>query len=140
MAEQATILIIDDDEIILDALQDILQFSGYRTLTASDGQSGVTLFAAEHKRVDLVILDLIMPIMGGKETLERLREIEPNVKVALSSGYDEDDVGQQLGPLAANRSQLEFLQKPYSFATITTLISHILSGETDRSPDDSHKN
>jgi two-component system cell cycle sensor histidine kinase/response regulator CckA len=104
-----TILIIDDEPIVLQTAKMALERRGYRVLTAQNGREGVELFSAVPGEISLVILDMTMPVMGGVEALSALHAADPRVRVLGSSGYSEQEALQQFGSgLAA------FLQKPYT--------------------------
>jgi PAS domain S-box-containing protein len=101
-----TILLVDDEESIRDLGRTILELRGYTVLLAEDGVRGIEVFKKEQERIDLVILDIMMPRRSGWDVLEEIRALSPRVKVILSSGYD----------LAGQRKDVsvEFLAKPYS--------------------------
>lgn len=82
---------------------------GYKVITASSGQEAVDIYRVDKDRIDMVILDMIMPGMGGEETLERLRAFNDDIKVILSSGYSLDSEMKRILNGNANR----FLQKPF---------------------------
>lgn len=103
-----TILIVDDEQPIRTLFRKILERYGYEVLVAENGQIGADLFAENHERISLVILDWAMPVLSGPETLQRLQRIAPRVPVIVSSGYAETDaVGQCSAALAG------FVQKPF---------------------------
>ncbi|MBN2030071.1 PAS domain S-box protein [bacterium] len=81
------ILLVDDEEIIRQVGKRMLEKGGYEVLLANNGREALTLFEKYKNEIDLVLLDLIMPVMGGKETYRRLKEIDPHVLVILTSGY-----------------------------------------------------
>ena len=84
---QPVILFADDDELCLDVGVKILQKLGYSVLQARDGQEALEVFENNKNTVDLVILDLSMPGIGGKRCLEKLVEMNPRIKVIIASGY-----------------------------------------------------
>ncbi len=88
---------------------EVLESEGFEVLRAEDGSRGVALFREGRDRVDVVLLDLSMPGLSGEETFRRLREIDPGVRVILSSGYDHDEASGRFG--AARPAG--FIQKPY---------------------------
>src|SRR5204862_1900800 len=103
-----TILLIDDEPMIRDLARTILERFGYRVMLAEDGVVGLEVYRQHTNEIDLIVLDLTMPIMSGRETFRRLRELNPRVGVVLSSGYsadefDEDELEGILG----------FVPKPY---------------------------
>jgi two-component system cell cycle sensor histidine kinase/response regulator CckA len=105
----ATVLLVDDEEAVREMIGEVLESEGFEVLRAEDGSRGVALFRDGGDRVDVVLLDLSMPGMSGEETFRRLREIDPGVRVILSSGYDHDEASGRFGaaPPAG------FIQKPY---------------------------
>lgn len=120
-----TILIIDDEEMILDIGATLLEELGYTVLKAQDGREALTLFEENRNRIDLVILDMIMPGMGGREVFERLKEVKRDIKVLLSSGYSNDGEASEL----MNKGCDGFIQKPFSIATFSRIIREILDGK-----------
>ncbi len=117
-----TILFVDDDEEIISVGRKILASLGYTVLVAGGGQSAVDLFVEQHERIDLVILDYVMPGMGGREVFDALIQIQPNVKVLLSSGYSSTD---QVAALIESGCR-GFIQKPYDTVKMSRTIRTIL--------------
>jgi CheY-like chemotaxis protein len=108
-AGTATVLIVDDEEAVREMIGEILEGEGFEVLRAEDGSRGVALFRERRDRVDVVLLDLSMPGLSGEETYRRLREIDPGVRVILSSGYDRDEARGRFG----TARPAGFIQKPY---------------------------
>ena len=102
------ILLVDDDEILLDVTREILETAGYRVLTATSGRQALELFEAWRDEIDLVMLDMIMPGLGGAETFRELKKLDPGVSVIIISGYSLPDEVREL--LAQGCKA--FLQKP----------------------------
>jgi CheY-like chemotaxis protein len=122
-----TILLVEDEEIVRKMSREILQKTGYTVLEAPDGRAGLDLFMKEHSRIDLVVTDVVMPVMGGRELAERIDAVSPATKVLFMSGYTDDVVlrhGVQSG-------QMPMLAKPFSPAALTLKIREVL-GETRR--------
>lgn len=104
-----TILIVDDQETIWDFLIEALQELGYSVLLAENGIDAVEIYRCNPHEIDLVLLDMIMPKMGGHKTFFQLKAIDPNVRVLLSSGYvSEDEVKDLL-----EQGAVGFLPKPH---------------------------
>lgn len=82
-----TILVVDDEEMVRDLGIEILRKYGYYTLSAADGEEALAIWEEKRKEIDLVMLDLVMPNLGGPATLDRLREMDPTVRVLICSGY-----------------------------------------------------
>ena len=119
---KGTILVIDDEEIIRNVARDILHELGYDTILASSGKEGVKIYADKKDFIDLVILDMIMPEMEGKETFKKLKEINPDVKILISSGYNQDSLPEQV----MDSGEAGFIQKPYNINEIAEIIKEVL--------------
>ncbi|MBW1695367.1 MAG: PAS domain S-box protein [Deltaproteobacteria bacterium] len=117
-----TILLVDDEEMILQVGTIMLEKLGYSVLGAKSGQAALDIYREEKDRIDLVILDMIMPNMGGGDTYDRLKEINPAVKVLLSSGYSIDGQAEDI----LNRGCNGFIQKPFTVEQLSMKIREIL--------------
>ena len=122
-------LLADDEELVRYATRRVLEHAGVSVLAAEDGAKAVELFLANQERVELVILDLDMPNLNGEQAFKRLVEIDPEIKVIISSGY----------VLRERESQLRkagvygFLNKPYDSMTLMTTIAKALRERRDGS-------
>jgi CheY-like chemotaxis protein len=103
------ILLVDDEEILLDVGKALLEELGYRVYLAKDGAEALETYASNKGHISLVILDMLMPIMGGKETLIQLMERDPGIRVLISSGFNQEGTIEDLEKIGAKG----FLQKPY---------------------------
>ncbi len=117
-----TVLVVDDEPDILSLLGRVLGKHGYTVLLAESGPQALEMFRERRDEIDLVVLDLIMPEMSGVETFHRLRELDPDVRVLLSSGYSEEGQAREL--LAAGAQG--FLQKPYDFRAVLRKVRQVL--------------
>jgi len=117
-----TVLLIDDEEIVLDIGRDLLKAMGCRVLTARDGREAIELYQKNRDEIDIVILDMIMPNISGSDTYDRMKKINPDIKVLLSSGYSID--GQATDIL--NRGCNGFIQKPFTINKLSAAIRQIL--------------
>lgn len=117
-----TVLFVDDEEMVLEAGSLMLQKLGYDVLKARNGKEAVALFEKHKEEIDLVILDMIMPAMGGGEVFNRIREINPRVPVLLSSGYSIDGQAREI----MDRGCDGFIQKPFTIETLSKSIRVIL--------------
>jgi two-component system cell cycle sensor histidine kinase/response regulator CckA len=122
LAGTETILLVDDEEMIIDVGAQILQKLGYEVLTARHGKEAIEVYQQNRQIVAMVILDLIMPEMGGGETYDRLKEMDPNVKVLLSSGYSLDGQATEI----LNRGCDGFIQKPFSIKSLSEKLRQII--------------
>ena len=121
-SEQATILVIDDEEHVADMICDILELGQYHRRSATDPVVGIQLYEEQWRKIDLVILDYSMPKMNGRDVIIALRKINPNVKVIISSGYSEEDIINLMGIYKPN----SFIQKPYSSNVLLSTVSRVL--------------
>ena len=120
-----TILIVDDQETVWDFLIEALQKLGYSVLLAENGLDAVEIYENNPGQIDLVLLDMIMPKQGGHTTFHKLKEIDPNVSVLLSSGFvSMEDVDDLLKSGAAG-----FLPKPHRIRDMATKIRSILDAK-----------
>jgi signal transduction histidine kinase/CheY-like chemotaxis protein len=117
-----TILLVDDEERVLEVGVRVLRKLGYAVLEAKGGGEAVEVYKENWDKIDLVILDMIMPGIGGGEAYDKMKEINPNVKVLLSSGYSID--GQAKDILA--RGCDAFIQKPFSMRDLSQAIRNVL--------------
>ncbi len=113
-----TILIIDDEEMLLTMGDMVLSSFGYQVLTANGGHKAIELFTARLNDIDLVITDLVMPKMSGREVIERLRKISPNVRIICSSGYSR--------ALKSHNEEL-YLQKPFTSLDLLRKVKQALT-------------
>ncbi|MDD5154691.1 MAG: response regulator, partial [Desulfovibrionales bacterium] len=117
-----TILIIDDEPLVLSVAQNILEDFGYKVIPVSDPREALGMYQKQQQDIDLVILDLIMPQIGGMECLDKLLGINPGVKVMLTSGYSANGHGKE-----AMRPELKgFIRKPFQVAEFLTAVRKAL--------------
>lgn len=119
-----TILVIEDEELVLDLVLIRLKSLGYDTISATDGYEGVLVFKERMNAIDLVLLDFAMPRMNGTEAFEELIKIKPDVKVILSSGYAEDDVMRTF----PDRRPAGVLHKPHRMEDLRAELERLLGG------------
>ena len=117
-----TILLVDDEEIVLEVGMQMLQAMGYTVLGAANGTEAIRIFQERADAIDMVILDMIMPGIGGGKTFDAIREIDPDACVLLSSGYSQDSQAKEI--LARGCSG--FIQKPFRMEELSAKIKEIL--------------
>lgn len=122
---KGTILIVDDEEIIIDVSIEMLKKIGYRVLKALSGKEAISEYQASSAKIDLVILDLIMPKISGGEVYDKLKEINPQVKVLLSSGYSVDGQATEILKRGCNG----FIQKPFNMEELSRKVNEILDSK-----------
>lgn len=121
----STILIIDDEEVISDMTAEMLQSFDCNTHTYTNGMDAVDFYKQSWKKVDLIILDMIMPGWDGEETYMRLREINPALKVILCSGYNADGKAQKIIDAGCNA----FMHKPFQQDELISTITQVIAGD-----------
>ena len=112
--DSGTILVVDDEDTVRSVMKRILVRAGYTVLTAEDGIEGVAAFRAHRQEIRAVILDVTMPRMGGEEAYRQLRQIDPEVRVLLASGYSEQEATSQF----AGKGLMGFVEKPFTPQTL----------------------
>ncbi|MGA2332385.1 MAG: response regulator [Syntrophales bacterium] len=117
-----TILLVDDEDMILDPGAQMLRELGYNVLIARSGFEAVCIYEEHIDRIDMVVLDIIMPGMGGEETFYKLRDINPKLKILLASGYSREDKATQL----LNHGCDGFIQKPFNTLELSHKIREII--------------
>ena len=125
----ATILVVDDDSMVLALARDVLEMHRYRVLTARDGREALRMFQESDGNIDLVLLDLSMPVMSGEECFRHLRELNPAVRVVISSGFSAESSASQV----LRDGVLDFVQKPFDIDHLARTIHKALQ-RTPRLP------
>jgi len=120
--KKGTILIIDDEEIVRELGKDILEGQNYTVLLAWNGNEGVKIFTENKDRIDLVILDMVMPEKSGKQTFKEIKAIKPDAKMLLCSGYGQEDYFHELFENGA----AGFLQKPFRLSQLLSKVKEVL--------------
>ena len=114
---------VDDDEIVRNLGHEMLSKFGYKILTAPDGETALELYLQKQNEIDLIILDLMMPGMGGQKCLEKLLQVNPKVKVLIASGHaDNNSIVTEMSTLAKG-----FIAKPYKVQKILNSVREILN-------------
>jgi len=120
-----TVLLVDDEQLIIDVGTEILKSLGYEVLTARSGKEALDIYSNNRDRIDIVLLDLVMPGMSGGDTFAGLKEMNPDVRVLLSSGYSINGQASFLLKKGCNG----FIQKPYNMKDLSQKIHEILTRE-----------
>jgi CheY-like chemotaxis protein len=118
-----TILLVDDDPHVRKVGSHMLSRLGFRVLTAVDGFEAIEVFRAGKEEIDCILLDLTMPRMNGEEAFRELRRLKADVRVILSSGYNEQEVIQRF----SGKGLSGFIQKPYTLAKLQETLNRILT-------------
>ena len=123
-----TVLVVEDETYMRQLTEDILQRLGYLALTAKDGQEAVDLFREQHEKIDLVILDLLLPVLAGDAVYDQIRAINPKPKVLLVSGSKRDP---RIGGLLAKGCD-GFLQKPFAIEDLKAALADLTTKQGPR--------
>ena len=117
-----TVLLVDDEDMIIDVGKPILEQMGYNVLTATGGKEALDIYEKNKQEIGIVVLDMIMPGMGGGDTYDRLKELNPDIKVLLSSGYSINGQATKI----LERGCDGFIQKPFNVMGLSQKIRGIL--------------
>jgi two-component system cell cycle sensor histidine kinase/response regulator CckA len=117
-----TVLVVDDDAMLREAITDLLDAEGMKVLGAGDGDQAVEVFKSHAEEIDVVLLDLSMPKVGGRDAFQRLRELSPRLNVILMSGYDSVEATREL----VGQGLAGFVQKPFTQRSLLEEIARLL--------------
>ncbi|PLX50618.1 MAG: hypothetical protein C0613_03615 [Desulfobulbaceae bacterium] len=120
---QGTILVVDDDDLIRSTATEILQSLGYTVLTAKNGREAVDVYRQQQHAVSAVLLDMVMPVMSGREAYVEMKKINSQVKVLLVSGFRKDSRIDEVLALGVRK----FLQKPYTIQKLATALQEVIA-------------
>ena len=117
-----TVLLVEDEAVVRNLIREILEDTGYSVLEAVDGVDALERADAYAGAIDLLLTDVVMPNMSGRELAERFRGLRPDTKILYTSGYTDGAIADK-GVLVPGT---EFIQKPFSFAELTTKVRSVL--------------
>jgi len=121
--ETETVLLVDDEEIVIGVGKQMLEKLGFSVLTAANGKEAIDIYRNNKDRIGLVVMDMIMPGMGAGDTCDQLQPIDPGIKVLLSSGYGVDQQTSEV----LKRGCKGFIQKPFNMQVLSEKIGEILT-------------
>ncbi len=120
----ATILLVEDEECVRTVTREVLESEGYRVLEAADAKDGITIGENFRDDIDLLLSDVVMPGMNGRDMARKLIEVKPELRVIFMSGYTDNPVLRE----AFADTRTVYLQKPFTVQTLRTRIKQVLSG------------
>ena len=117
-----TVLFVDDEDMIIEIAEEMFEQLGYKVLIARSGKEAIEIYEENKEQIDIVLLDMIMPDMSGSETYDRMKEIDPDIKVLLSSGYSINGQATEIMDRGCNG----FIQKPFKMKELSQKLREIL--------------
>ena len=123
MSNNRTILVADDEQMLRRALSRVLSRAGFSAIVAEDGQQAIDIFAQQSSEIDLVVLDMNMPIKNGVQAFYGIRELDPTMKIVIASGESRNEVLAQFGVDKPNG----ILQKPFVLGKLVAEINYFLT-------------
>jgi nitrogen-specific signal transduction histidine kinase len=124
LAEQRTVLLVDDDEMVMDIGNQFLQRMGYKVLAASSGQQALDIIKQASDRIDCLLLDFTMPGMDGLETMQQVKKIWPDARIIISSGYTRQQIEDRFARISPPD---DFIQKPFEMKTLKEKLDRVIS-------------
>ncbi len=121
---EETILVVEDEHMLVDLLRSLLERKGYTVLTAEEGDEALQLFAEKHRQIDLVLMDVGLPKVSGWEALQSMRERDPNIPIILASGY----LGAEAEERSLEAGASAYISKPYVPETVHAIVRRVLDG------------
>jgi CheY-like chemotaxis protein len=122
---QGLVLLVDDEPLVRAVTRQMLEKLGLQVIAATDGVEAVELFRARSGEFAAVVLDLVMPRLGGDEALREIRAIAPDVPVVLMSGYSDEETARRF----ANQRLVWFLQKPFKFKHLSRILREFIAAD-----------
>ena len=120
-----TILLVEDDEMLLDLVKTVLEEQGFHVLAAKDGEKALEVYAHHKDEIAVVLSDMGLPRLGGWEILHKMKEINPNAKIILASGYSDPMIRSEM----LKEGAMDYVSKPYNTDEITKKIREVIEGE-----------
>ncbi len=117
-----TILVVEDEEMLLDLVKSLLEDRGYNVMTARDGQEGLDKYTTHHKQIACILTDMGLPKLGGWEMFLKMKEVNPDVKAILASGYCDPKIRSEM----MNEGAKDFIQKPYVTEIVLNRIREVI--------------
>ena len=120
---KGSILLIDDEEGVIEVCSEMLENLGYKVKAVTDGIQAIEVLKSGDSNIDLVILDMVMPIINGQQTFEKIRKIDPDIKILVCSGYTKEDKIQKMIEQGCN----EYILKPFDVAVLSEKLKKVLN-------------
>jgi len=117
-----TILLVEDEELVRTLSRQMLETCGYQVFEAKDGFEALEVCQKHGKQIHLLLTDVVMPLMSGRELAEKIKQVHPTIKILFTSGYTEDGIVRH----GIRESEMNFLQKPFSFNDLSKKVRELL--------------
>ncbi|HLM59723.1 MAG TPA: response regulator, partial [Pyrinomonadaceae bacterium] len=121
-----TILLVEDEDMVRNLSRQILEICGYQVIEARNGIEALTLSESRNQKIDLLLTDVVMPQMGGRELMEKLSTLHPGISVLFTSGYTDDAVLRQ----GVQAEDMNFIQKPFTLDALAHKVRKCLDNKT----------
>ncbi|MBU2628557.1 MAG: response regulator, partial [Proteobacteria bacterium] len=122
---KGTVLLVDDERGVIEVCSEMLETLGYQVKAASSGSEAIDVLKNENSQIDLVILDMVMPRMNGQETFDKIRRLDPQMKVLISSGYNRESKIEKMMEKGCNG----FILKPFDVATLSEKLKKVFKSQ-----------
>jgi len=119
---EETILVVEDEYMLVDLLKSLLACKGYTVLTVEDGDAALQVFARRHRQIDLVLMDVGLPKVSGWDALQNMRQRDPNIPIILASGY----LGAEADERSLEAGASAYISKPYVPETVPAIVRRVL--------------
>jgi CheY-like chemotaxis protein len=126
--KEAKVLLVDDDELVRNLVSNMLRSLGHKAVICKDGLEALELYRQSWREFDLVILDMMMPRMNGRDAFVNMRSINKDIKALLISGFSIEGEAQSL----LDAGMKGFIQKPFNFSDFSKVVGKILNDEGKR--------
>jgi len=119
---KGTILLVDDEEGVIEVCSEMLENLGYKVKAVKDGNMAIDILKSNDLKIDLVILDMVMPRINGKQTFKKIRAVDPDMKVLVCSGYSKEEEIQEM----MNKGCDDYILKPFDMAALSEKLNKVL--------------
>ena len=123
---RGTILLVEDEKPMLDLLERVLLRQGYQVLTAVDGETALDIYQRNKQSIDVILLDIGLPKMAGRDVLLKIKHENPDMKVVIASGYIDPDLQSEVDEIGVKH----FLLKPYTSVEVVKTVQSLMEGES----------
>ena len=120
---KGTILLVDDEAGVIEVCSEMLENLGYKVKAVTDGMQAIDVLKSRDFKIDLVLLDMVMPQINGQQTFEKIREVDPDMKILICSGYTKEEKIQKMVEKGCD----EYILKPFDVVELSEKLNNVLS-------------